>query len=281
MDRADAHIHLFSPGYVAELPDACRRVAPDELTLYGALAERHQIRAALVVGYEGQPWAAGNNAYIAGLAARHSWVRPAAFVAHPESLDIAGLERLRAQGFVGISLYRFTLEELAALGAVDGAVWAWLERRRWLVSANGRGETWAAWGGVLGRHPALRLLASHLGLPPRRAAPPAPAQAAADLAPLLDLARFAGAHVKLSGFYALSDPGHDYPHRAAWPYAAALAEAFGARRLLWGSDFSPSLEWVSFAQTIGVLEQLPAIDEAARAQVAGGNLIALLNQVEA
>jgi predicted TIM-barrel fold metal-dependent hydrolase len=279
MDRADAHIHLFSPGYVAELPETCRRTGPDELTLYAALAERHQIRAALVVGYEGQPWAAGNNAYIAGLAARHTWARPAAFVARPEALSVAMLEALRDQGFVGVSLYCFAPEELAALGAAPDAAWSWLERRRWLVSANGRGATWAAWGGVLARHPDLRLLAAHLGLPPRRAAPPTPAEAAADLAPLLDLARYPGAHVKLSGFYALSDPGHDYPHRAAWPYAAALAAAFGASRLLWGSDFSPSLEWVSFAQTIGVLEQLPGLGGEALAQAAGGNLFALLSQI--
>jgi predicted TIM-barrel fold metal-dependent hydrolase len=280
MDRADAHIHLFSPGYVAELPETCRRTAPDELTLYRALADRHQILQALVVGYEGQPWAAGNNAYIAGLASRHRWVRPAAFVASPETLTVADLERLRGQGFVGLSLYRFTPEELAALGAVERAVWAWLTQHRWLLSANGRGATWDAWGAVLARHPELRLLVSHLGLPPCRAAPPAQSDAEADLAPVLDLARYPGVHVKLSGFYALSDPGHDYPHHAAWPYVATLVDRYGPRRLLWGSDYSPSLEWVSFAQALGVLDHLSSIDAAARSMIAGDNLLGLLETVD-
>ena len=35
MERADAHMHLFAPGYVDLLPEACRRVAPDEVTLRG------------------------------------------------------------------------------------------------------------------------------------------------------------------------------------------------------------------------------------------------------
>jgi L-fuconolactonase len=278
MDHADAHMHLFAPGYVNLLPEACRRLAPDEATLYAAYGERHGIRRALVVGYEGQPWAVGNNAYLASLAARHSWVRPTAF-APPAALHVPALEGWRRGGFVGVSLYLFGADEVAALGAVPGAVWAWLAERRWLVSVNSRGEAWRAWGPILERQPELRLLVAHLGLPPRRAAQEEPGAAEA-LAPVLALARFPQTFVKLSGFYALSDPGHDYPHRQAWPYVAALAAAFGPRRLLWGSDYSPSLEWVSFPQTFGLLEQIPALDAAALPLVAGLNLLELLDAIE-
>ncbi len=96
---------------------------------------------------------------------------------------------------------------------------------------------------------------------------------------MLALARFAGARVKLSGFYALTTPGYDYPHRAAWPYVAALLEAFGGERLLWGSDFSPSLEWLSFPQTLGLFEQMPFLDDAARRRIEGENLLALLAEI--
>jgi predicted TIM-barrel fold metal-dependent hydrolase len=278
MDRADAHVHLFTPGYVNLLPESCRRAAPDEVTLYEAYAERYGIRRALVVGYEGQPWAAGNNAYLARLAARHTWVRPTAF-APPAALSLAALEGWQRVGFVGVSLYLFEREGLAALAAVPGEVWVWLAERRWLVSVNARGEAWGAWAPILERHPELRVLASHLGLPPIRAAEEEPGADAA-LAPVLGLARFPHTYVKLSGFYALSDPGHDYPHRQAWPYVAALAGAFGPRRLLWGSDYSPSLEWVSFPQTFGLLEQIPALDAAALPLVAGLNLLELLDAIE-
>jgi predicted TIM-barrel fold metal-dependent hydrolase len=276
MQRADAHIHLFHPGYADLLPANCRRIVPDELTLYTALAERHAITRALVVGYEGQPWALGNNEYLASLLEQHRWIAPTAY-AHPAALTPAWLEQRRRQGFIGISLYLFEAADLAGLAAVPAAVWHWLEQHRWLLSVNARGAAWAAWLPILTRHPALRVLVSHLGLPPRRqvnAAVPADA-----LGPVVALAAFPAVFVKLSGFYALSDPGHAYPHEAAWPYVATLVAAFGTRRLLWGSDYSPSLEWLSFAQTIDVLGQIPALGATDLPDIVGGTLCSLLDTV--
>ena len=277
MRRADAHIHLFMPGYADQLPASCQRHDPSELTLYTAYAERYQITAALVVGYEGEPWAAGNNRYLAGLVAAHAWVRPTAFL-FPAALTVNTLEQLQREGFVGISLYLFTADDLRALGEVAEAVWYWLAQQRWLVSVNSRGAAWSAWLPILERQPELRLLISHLGLPPRCAVAPGP-EAMAALRPVLALARFPNSYVKLSGFYALSDPGYDYPHRSAWPYVAELVTAFGPHRLLWGSDYSPSLEWVSFPQTLSLLEQIPALDASVLPLVVGENLLALLASV--
>jgi len=276
MQRADAHIHLFHPGYADLLPASCRRIAPDEVTLYAALAERHAISRALVVGYEGQPWALGNTEYLAGLVGRHQWIAPTAY-AEPAALTLPWLEQRRRQGFIGLSLYLFDSPALAALAAVPDAIWRWLDQHRWLLSVNSRGAAWSAWEPVLTRHPTLRLLIAHLGLPPRQPAPDALPDAA--LASVSALARFPAVFVKLSGFYALSDPGYAYPHEAAWPYVATLVAAFGARRLLWGSDYSPSLEWLSFAQTIGVLERLPAIGADDLPGIAGGTLRSLLDSV--
>ena len=93
------------------------------------------------------------------------------------------------------------------------------------------------------------------------------------------LARFPGVCVELSGFYALTVPGYDYPHRNAWPYEAALIESFGVQRLLWGSDFIPSLEVVSFPQTIGLLAQMPFLTDKDRQQIEGTNLFRILGEV--
>ena len=278
--RADAHLHFFSPGYVAGLPESCRRVQPDEVTLYAALAQQHDIAQVLAVGYEGQPWAAGNNRYLAGLAASHEWIRPVAFVHDPASLDVAALEQLARSRFVGLSLYLFDEPVLQSLSQVADATWAWLAERRWLISVNSRGERWAAWAPILEHHPSLRLLVSHLGLPPAVERAPDEAAARAALASVLGLARFAEVRVKLSGFYALTSPGYDYPHQAAWPYVAALLAAFGAERLLWGSDFSPCLEWLSFPQTLGLLAQMPFLGGADRGRIEGANLLALLEETE-
>ena len=277
--RADAHLHFFRPGYAAVLPDSCRRQLPDEVTLYKALAQQHAIEQVLAVGYEGQSWAAGNNAYLAELAGEHAWIRPVAFLGDPAQLDIDGLETLAAQKFVGLSAYVFDDVIEGALARVDAAVWAWLEKRRWLISVNSKGARWAAFVKILERHPNLRLLVSHLGLPPAAEGAMTEGSAHQRLESVNALAGFPGVCVKLSGFYALTVPGYDYPHRNAWPYVAALIESFGVQRLLWGSDFSPSLELVSFPQTIGLLALMPFLTDKDRAQIEGTNLLRILGEV--
>ena len=277
--RADAHLHFFRPGYAAVLPDSCRRQLPDEVTLYAALAQQHAIQQVLAVGYEGQAWAAGNNIYLAELAGAQPWIRPAAFVGDPARLDIAGLEKLAGQKFVGLSVYVFDDGIESALARVDAAVWAWLEKRRWLISVNSKGARWAAFVPVLERHPQLRLLVSHLGLPPAVEGTMTEASVHQTLGSVKALARFPGVCVKLSGFYALTVPGYDYPHRNAWPYVAVLIESFGMQRLLWGSDFSPSLEVVSFPQTIELLAQMPFLTDKDREQIEGTNLLRILGEV--
>ena len=277
--RADAHLHFFRPGYAALLPDSCRRQVPDEVTLYAALAQQHAIEQVLAVGYEGQAWAAGNNAYLAELAGEHAWIRPAAFVEDPAQLGIELLEKLAAQKFVGLSVYVFDDVIEGALARVDPAVWAWLEKRRWLISVNSKGARWAAFVKILERYPNLRLLVSHLGLPPAAEGAMAEESVHQRLESVMALAGFPGVCVKLSGFYALTVPGYDYPHRNSWPYVVALVESFGVHRLLWGSDFSPSLELVSFPQTLGLLAQMPFLTDKDRAQIEGTNLLRILGEV--
>lgn len=279
--RADAHAHFFYPGYAATLPKSCGRVQPDEVTLYGALAQQHGVERVLAVGYEAEDWAAGNNRYLSGLAAGHPWLRPLAFVPEPAKLEVAGLEKWQRELFVGLSLYLFNPQQTSSLEQVSDEVWGWLVRRRWLMSVNSRGGHWAAWLPVLERQPELRLLVSHLGLPPAFATAPAVETAQQALKDVLALARFPGVHVKLSGFYALTQPGYEYPHRAAWPYVETLVAAFGSTRLLWGSDFSPSLEWLSFPQTFGLFQAMPFLNDADRERIEGGNLLTLLAEVTA
>lgn len=277
--RADAHIHLFQPGYVAELPESCRRIQPDERTLYRALAEKHGVAKALVVGYEGASWAAGNNQYLASVAPEQAWIQPVAFVATPWTLDVATLNDWQSSGFLGLSMYLFETEDLSRLQEVSDDVWSWLVQRRWLVSVNSTGESWLAWTAVLERHPELTLLVSHLGLPRAVSTPPSTHVARDELAAVCSLAQYSAVHVKLSGFYALVTPGYSYPHQAAFPYVETLLDAFGRDRLLWGSDFSPSLEWLSFPQTIGVFAEMPFLTDADRERIEGENLLSLLDRV--
>ena len=66
MVRADAHIHCFRGGYQPGFA-GLTGVAFDEPALYAALAQPWRVRAALVVGFAGEPWCATNNADIADL----------------------------------------------------------------------------------------------------------------------------------------------------------------------------------------------------------------------
>ena len=275
-ERADAHIHLFEGGYRRSFAGR-PGVSLDEAACYDTLARDHGVRCALVVGYAAEPWCVTNNAWIALQARAYPWVRPLAYV---DALKLAlfRLEQLAAQGYVGLSLYITTPERADDLGRVPHEIWSWLEAHRWPVSVNSSGELWRAWRDILDRHAELRLLISHLGLPPRVDEPPSVVQALAALGPVLSLARYSETRVKLSGFYALTHPSYAYPHQAAWPYVGALLTDYGVERLLWASDYSPCLDEVTFPQTYGLFSEMPFVGVTEREAIEGGNLLALLGE---
>ena len=154
-----------------------------------------------------------------------------------------------------------------------------MTEQRWLISVNAAGSDWSCWVPVLQKHAELRLLVSHLGQPPQTDAALSDSEAQRGLADVLALAKYPGPRVKLSGFYALSDPEYDFPHCNTWPYVAALCESFGANRLLWGSDFSPCLDMLTFPQTYGHFVKMPFLSADDRKRIEGANLLALLNEV--
>ena len=277
-ERADAHIHLFEKGFNDSFTKR-PGVEIDEVACYASIAGDHGVRAALVVGYEGDSWYHNNNDFLARTALEHDWVRPVAYMDPVNPFDLDKLNRLKEEGFVGISCYIFGQERTHALSRVEDEVWAWINEHRWLVSVNSSGGDWSAWLAVLERHRELRLIVSHLGLPPKVGSPPSETEALEAMADVLALAKFPGSRVKLSGFYAISDPGYDYPHEAAWPYIEALITSFGTDRLLWASDFSPCLDSLTFPQTFGLFSKMPFLNAHDREQIEGANLLALLDQV--
>lgn len=284
--RADAHIHLMSNANqglsFADRPG----IKIDEVSLYSDFIEAHDIVAALIVGYEGWtslgyeggPHSATNNNFIARMATIHQWVRPVAYI-EPQNVNIPAMEQFKKQKFYGISMYHSDDQRTEALQAIGDEVWQWIAEHRWLISINSQGDHWAAWQPILQRHGELHVLASHLGLPPRVKEPPTSQEAIDAMAHITAMASFPGTRVKLSGFYALSDPGHDYPHRAAWPYVEVLVDHFGVDRLLWGSDCTPSLNTLTMPQTIDLFAKMPFLTSDDRAKIEGQNLLALLDAV--
>ncbi|WP_431916058.1 amidohydrolase family protein [Micromonospora wenchangensis] len=274
MERADAHLHLFADGYPGRYGRS--PAGGDELAVYRTLRHEHGIARALVVGYEGGPEFTGNNRHLARLAAEHDWIAPLAYVP-VTGVDPAGLDRIRSAGFTGLAAY---LPDPAAADTFAD----WLTRTATvladtatLLSLNAPPEAAGRLGRALAALDGCPVLFSHLGLPGRYPAVPDPQVAADRLAPLTDLARLPHVGVKVSGLYAVGDPAEGYPHPAARPFVETLLHHFGAQRLYWGSDFAPSLDHVSFAQTLHPVG-LDGLSAAEAADVYGGNLLRALDR---
>lgn len=116
---------------------------------------------------------------------------------------------------------------------------------------------------VLDQYPSMTVLLDHLGRPDASGGPDYP-----NLAELGQLARFPGVHLKIT------PPAlkrlREQPEVDATEVLARLVSIFGAERLLWGSNFpaSPGI----LAELLADIEQtLPALDEAGRTAILGGN----------
>lgn len=273
---ADAHLHLFSRGFPGRYG---RSVLGRDLEIeaYEAFRTAHGIKAGLVVGYEGEGIDPDNNAYIRRLAADRPWLATLAYAESQKLMSDDAIERWIAEGHVGIAVYLPDAAASAAVAAWPATLWRRLERHGAIVSLNAPPPYIDSFAHRVEAHGDCRFLFSHLGLPGRFSPPPAPDEAADRLRPLLRLANAANAMVKISGLYAVSEPAHAYPHAAAAPFIDLLLERFGPKRCLWGSDFSPALDFVSFAQAVSI-PWLDRLSEADRALVMGGNLLRILNR---
>ncbi|GGM33351.1 amidohydrolase family protein [Microbacterium saperdae] len=264
--RADAHIHLFRDGFV----DGGR----DELAWYEELRATAGVTAALVVGFEGSPRFAGNNAHILALARRLDWVRPTAFVDVTAPPSPAALRRMRADGFVGWSAYlpeaSPSLSDWSSdhLEALAGGI----------LSVNASPTALHHARHVLEKIADVRVLVSHLGLPGTTVRDADATAARHALAPLLALAPSAHISVKLSGLYAI-DPS--FPHPGARTTVDAVLGAFGADRIAWGSDFSPVLAEVAPDDAMGVPAWILAgLSPSETDAILGGTLLRHLAHVD-
>lgn len=265
---ADSHIHLFNGGYL--------KSGVDEVTEYEILLRKFPIDAALVVGYEGQPWARGNNNYIAELAKTREWIYPVAFL-FPEQLTLTHLESLQSQNFIGISLYIFTEEEIDQINHVSDEVWRWLSNEGWLISLNSQGAILPLWESILKKFPELYLLLSHLSLPRVSSETPSEGELVKELANQRALYQFENVHIKMSGYYSFETSTPRFPYKRIEPYVKYILNNFDSSRLIWGSDFTPALADVTFEETFIHLNQWVANDDL-RSKVLHGNLMKLLRQ---
>lgn len=273
--RADAHIHLFEEPLGGTFPDR-PGVEMDEAACFDSLARESNVAAAFVACYNRCQGNGANNEYVVGLQSRYDWVRPATFVEPDQAPGIAALEQWRDEGVVGLTMYPRSPDTVLAC---PEEIWAWMISHRWLLSVNSKADAWDVWQEVLDRHSELRLVISHLGLPDRFTEPIDQAQAREKLSSVIALARYPQVHVKLSGFYALTEPSFDHPYELAWPLVEALIGAFGVERLLFASDYAPCLNHHTYPQTLGLFWKMPFLSDGDRDRITGENLLTLLREV--
>ncbi len=273
MRLADAHIHLFPDGYRHDGLPAL--FGAGELEAYEAIRAMHGIEFALAIGYEADGIDLQNNAYIRKVSAAHSWLRTVAYVDPDAAPEPQAIQTLLDQGHSGLALYVTDTDRARNLLLWPWAIWEVLQAHGAIVSFNARPEAIALLRPLVETAKSVPFLFSHLGLP-GHLAPGIDEKALRDrLAPLLALADLPNAHVKLSGFYATSDPAFAYPHCGADRATREILAAFGSYRCLWGSDFPPALEFVSFPQAIHWLG-LDDLSNTEKDAIMRGNLVRIL-----
>ena len=92
----------------------------------------------------------------------------------------------------------------------------------------------------------------------------------AQFAKILALADRPGIFVKVSGFYAFSRKGWDYPCHDQMRFVRMLTSAFGSDRLLWGSDFPPCLGQMTYRQSLEIVKtHCPFLSDEQKADILG------------
>jgi L-fuconolactonase len=217
-------------------------------------------------------WDPDGNAYSLSLARAEPERFAVMGLLHPVAGD--PLQRLRAwreqRGMLGVRFLFNTKDRIAPLLAGRLApVWTVAEDNDLVVAMLIPGALHRV-DDIAKRHPHLRIIVDHLGVPRGSLGP-----AAFDHLPaLLALAAHPNVYVKAAGVgdYAI-DP---YPFRSLDTVLRRIFDAFGPQRILWGSDLSrlhhPYRQCVSHFR-----ESLPWLSTADVESIMGGNVCRLLD----
>ena len=95
---------------------------------------------------------------------------------------------------------------------------------------------------LIEQHPDLNVVIDHMA--------DCPLDRPDQLQMLLDLARYPGVYVKISHIWSLSKQPYPYPYSDAIPQVKRLYDTFGAKRLMWGTDWPISLKQLPYDQAV-------------------------------
>lgn len=233
----DTHCHLFKWGWRSRYRSGR---GDEELSSYEHFRSNFRILRSLVVGYEGEEQYFGNNDYLASIAKGRPWMTPVPFQALPDE----AVPAIRA----GDTLAMYVLNHESAIAAKH-AIRFRCQRGSppSLVSLNAAPEAIGLLADTIRRCESTWFLISHLGLPGPTSSY---SEGRKRLLPLLGLGRLPNVSIKISGQYAASTSLSGYPHDDVQVILDMLAEHCGIECLVWGSDFAPCLDYISFSEAV-------------------------------
>jgi L-fuconolactonase len=229
--RVDAHVHVWravtTPGAHGATIVSGECDIPVELLL--AYLDEHAIDRAVLV----QPIYPGtDNVYIADCAARNPKRLASVCVVDPRLSDAADQLRywVTERGCRGLRLRPRVAAESAIFG--DESTWPLWQAARELgvvVSVLASPEHLRTIGDMAERFAPVEIVLDHFAHPTWLDSAPW------EISDLIALARCPNVYVKTSGYHYFSRDR--YPYAESRALVAAVLDAFGPDRLLWGSDF--------------------------------------------
>ena len=286
----DSHLHVWSDGsepypWVAAPPPLLAKTATAEAMLEGAKGTG--VDGALIVQPANHKF---DHSYVVSALRAHPTFFRGMCLANPTLTPAAAaaeLERLHSEGFVAVRFNPGLFPDGQMDSEVGRALYARageLQMPVGVMAFGGLPPQIAPIRALLAHSPSTTLILDHLGFFRQPALGGLLGDAAADdeeaWGQLLALAAFPQVHVKLSALFRASSEVP--PHLDLQPRLAQLLAAFGARRLLFGTDFpfvtlggngpEPTAAAQSYAEAVGNVGawSVDGLDEEARGELMGG-----------
>jgi len=183
-------------------------------------------------------------------------------------------EALARWDFAGFTMYLDEAEDGSWLTDPEGmAFFARAAKARLIASLSAMPHQVPAVARLAAAFPGLPILLHHFAfLGPRSAGTPNGMEL------VLAAAAQPNIFIKYSGMGNVAAPGQDYPYPELADIPRRLHRQFGAERLLWGSDYPVSRRYMTYRQTMQLVERHGPLGEAGLPLVMGGNLARLLRE---